>query len=349
MKTFDILHHMKFTYLVAFAVFFAIQFGLYTNTLAALLYFDPADAVLHRGDTMSVALRIDTDTDECINTIESVIHFDPAVKVIDLSRGRSILNLWVENPKINEEENTVTFAGGIPGGYCGRIPGDPSLTNIVLELILRSPGFSVRKADSGLATLRVDPASQILLNDGFGTPATLRTIDATITMSDTPGSSLSDTWQDQVQDDTDLPSDFSIVLTRDETAFSGDYFITFNALDKQSGIDHYEVMEEPFTDFYAFRWGRADAPWIVTESPYVLKDQSLNSTIRVKAIDKAGNQRIAIYVPDVALRSVSFDKLLTLVVIGGAVLLVIILAVIGYMQIRKRARIVHTQTGNQDE
>ena len=32
--------------------------------------------------------------------------------------------------------------------------------------------------------------------------------------------------------------------------------------------------------------------WEKVVSPYVLKDQSLNSVIRVKAVDRAGNERI---------------------------------------------------------
>ena len=33
--------------------------------------------------------------------------------------------------QINKENRTVTFAGGIPNGYCGRVNGDPKLTNII--------------------------------------------------------------------------------------------------------------------------------------------------------------------------------------------------------------------------
>lgn len=301
---------------------------------AALLYFDPGQAEVNRGDSITIGLRLDTDEGECINTVDAVVHYDPSVRLVDVSRGSSILNLWVENPKIDEEKHTVTFAGGIPGGYCGRIPGDPSLTNVILELIFKSPGLSVGGGDNESARIWIDESAQVLLHDGFGTNAPLRLQDSKIILSKTAGPSVADEWRQDVLDDNDLPSDFAITLSQLDTAFSGKYFITFNAIDKQSGIDHYEVMEEPITEFSTFTWGRADAPWIITESPYVLLDQSLNSTIRVKAIDKAGNERIVTLIPDPALQSMSRDAWITLGVFGGFAVLLLVL--VGYALSKRR-------------
>ncbi len=301
------------------ALFFACLFFQTHHADAALLYFDPPEAQVYRGDTVTVALRLDTDVDECINTVNAVVHYDPSISAVDVSRGSSILSIWVENPIIDEKAHTITFVGGIPGGYCGRISGDPSLTNVLLELIFRSPGFNVGGSNNSSARIWIDEQAQILLHDGYGTNANVRLQDARIELLSKAGDTSTDAWKDKVNDDENLPSDFPIILTRDDVAFSGKYFITFNAIDKQSGIDHYEVMEEPFSEFMAFKWGRADAPWIRTESPYVLKDQTLNSTIRIKAIDKAGNERIGFLVPDEALRSMSRDMLITVLVFGGAI------------------------------
>ena len=303
---------------------------------AALLYFDPAEASVYRGDTVTVGLRLDTDEGECINTVDAVIHYDPSIKAVDVSRGDSILNIWVENAVIDEETHTITFAGGIPGGYCGRIPGDPRLTNVLVELVFRSPGLSIGAGENPSARIWVDESSQVLLHDGYGTNATVRLQDAKILLESKAGDTPTDEWTKDVQDDDVLPSDFGITLTKDGTAFSGKYFIVFNSVDKQSGIDHYEVMEEAFTEFNTFTWGRADAPWIRTESPYVLKDQTLNSTIRVKAIDKAGNERIAVLVPDPALRRMSRDMLITSVVIGGVTLLVLVLGIYAFWRQRNK-------------
>lgn len=315
---------------------------------AALLYFDPSSVEVNRGDSVTLGLRIDTDEDECINTIDATIHYDPSIRVVDISRGSSILNLWVENPVIDEENHTVHFAGGVPGGYCGRIPGDPSLTNVVLELIFKSPGFNVGSGDNSSAKIWVDENSQVLLHDGLGTNATLRLQDSEIVLLKNAGSSVTDEWRKDILDDKDLPSDFAITLTKYDTAFSDKYFITFNAIDKQSGIDHYEVMEEPITEFNTFRWGRADAPWITTDSPYVLNDQTLNSTIRVKAVDKAGNERIVALVPDPALQSMSRDERITWGVVGGVGTILIVLTAYAILK-RRKARVTTEGVIQNDE
>lgn len=303
---------------LACSFFFSIQ-----SAHAALLYFDPSEVDVHRGDSITLRLRIDTDEGECINTVNALIHYDPSVQIVDVSRGDSILNIWVENPVIDQANRTVTFAGGLPGGYCGRIQGDPSLTNVLLDIVLRSPGFSIGAGDSPSARIWIDESSEVLLHDGYGTNAHLRLQDAKINLLDTAGDTPTDEWNASVRDDNELPADFTITPPqKDEFAFGGEFFIVFNSVDKQSGIDHYEVMEEPFSEFYSFKWGRADAPWIETESPYVLKDQTLNSTIRVRAIDKAGNERVAVLVPDDALRSLSRDKMIAIVLVGAFVVLV---------------------------
>jgi len=335
--------HSRGIFFIIFLV--AFYFSGITKTEAALLYFDPAQVDVFRGDTITIALRLDTDENECVNTIDATIHYDASIRAVDVSRGDSILSLWVEDPVIDEVNKTIRFAGGIPGGYCGRIAGDPSLTNVILELVFRSPGLSVGGGNNQSARIWLDDSTQALLHDGFGTPATLTIHDSMISLNDGAGASPNDTWREEILDDSELPSDFRIELGKDETAFNKQYFITFNALDKQSGIDHYEVMEEPFEEFYSFKWGGVDAPWTITASPYVLKDQTLNSTIYVKAIDKAGNERISKFVPEEAYRSISRDKLIFIIVVGSFVTLVVLLTV--YALWRRKQRLLGEETYEQ--
>ena len=63
--------------------------------------------------------------------------------------------------------------------------------------------------------------------------------------------------------------------------FDGKYFLVFATQDKGSGIDHYEVSEDNGASF------------IPAVSPYLLKNQSLDTKIIVKAFDKKGNEKIA--------------------------------------------------------
>jgi hypothetical protein len=99
-------------------------------------------------------------------------------------------------------------------------------------------------------------------------------------------------------------------------------------------------MEEPLDELYAFNWGRADAPWIETQSPYVLKDQTLNSTIRVKALDKAGNETIALLIPPEASRTLSLDRMITLLLVGSVALVSI--GIIVYALVQRKKKLIAT-------
>lgn len=276
---------------------------------AASLYIDPGMSTLNRGDAITMAIRLDTDEEagECVNAVDGVLTYSTNIEPVDVSVGDSIFSIWVEQPVINRDERTITFAGGIPNGYCGRVIGDPRLTNILAKIVFRSPGFSIGggEADENKAVIEFTNESTAYLNDGKGTKAPLTTFGASIELNPRAGGTMVNEWKDEVTADQFPPEEFSIDLIRGDGNYSNKYYITFRTTDKQTGIDHYEVMEEPLSSFGSFQWGRADAPWLIPEVQhvYVLKDQSLNSTIRVKAIDKAGNEYTSVLIPDESLRS----------------------------------------------
>ncbi len=273
---------------------------MWQTTNAATLYIDPATPTLNRGDAVTLSVRLDTDeaAGECINAIDGVITYNDAINPVDISVGESILPIWVEQPTIDKEKRQITFAGGIPNGYCGRVEGDPRLTNTILQLVFRAPGLTVGGgSDSNIGTVSFAPETRAYLNDGFGGEAILQTLGAELTLNQTVGNEIVDEWRDEVANDSIPPEDFSITLERDEFAFDKKYYIVFNTTDKQSGIDHYEVIEELPEDVRLFSFGAATAPWVETRSPHVLSDQSLQSTIRVRAVDKAGNEYVATLAP----------------------------------------------------
>ncbi|MCA9357228.1 hypothetical protein H6784_00505 [Candidatus Nomurabacteria bacterium] len=313
---------------------------------AASLYIDPAISTLNRGDSAKMVLRLDTDeaAEECVNAVDGVVTYSDNIEPVDVSIGNSIFNMWVERPVINKENKTITFAGGIPNGYCGRVQGDPRLTNIIAEIVFRSPGFSVGAGSNVENTATVDftSSSTAYLNDGFGTKADLNLYGAKIELNKSAGATMINPWKDEIEADDILPEKFSISLQKDDKAFSGKYYIVFSTTDKQTGIDHYEVMEEPLTQFGSFQWGRADAPWLMVKQPpvHVLKDQSLNSIIRVKAIDKAGNEYIATYIPDDSLRTFSRSEFLVYGFgIAGLIIIIIVgLAVFTYVKKKRRSK-----------
>jgi hypothetical protein len=325
-------------------LFFAIP-----SAHAATLYLDPNQAQLNRGDSITVSVRLDTNEDECVNAIDGVITYTENIQPVDISRGNSIFSMWVEEPIINKADRTITFAGGIPNGYCGRIPGDPRLTNNVVDLVFQSPGLQIGSSESGnMVQLAFDQKTTVYLNDGFGTIASTTFFGTTIDLTRQPGPAINNPWGDKVTNDNIFPEAFSITLERTPNAFSNNYFITFNTTDKQSGIDHYEVIEEPLDSKNLFGWGAETAPWIEAKSPYVLEDQSLNSTIRVRAIDKAGNEYIATYVPNEAERSISVENIVILGVLAVVGVLVLAGLVILFTYIRNKRKQKQVQSEDDD-
>lgn len=323
------------------AVFLVAILYLPSFTSAATLYIDPATAELYRGDALTAAIRImpDQTTGECINTVDAVISYSGNIQPIDVSVGRSIFNLWVERPTINKEKKTITLAGGVTNGYCGRVEGDPRLTNVVAEIIFRSPGMVVGGgSEDNLAIISFAPETQVLLNDGLGTRAELITLGSTITLLDGAGPGITDAWRDNVRADTLPPEEFSITLTKDDITFNGRYYIVFNTSDKQTGLSHFEVTEESLSEQGLFKWGGVGVPWLrVDANTYELKDQSLKSVVRVKAIDKAGNEYIATLIPDESLQTVSTNNLSTWAALAGlGFLMVIVLAAGIFLIIRRR-------------
>ena len=294
---------------------------------AAALYIDPAFSSLNRADGIKLAVRLDVDeeTQECVNAVDAVITYTDNISPEDISIGDSIFNVWVESPVINKEERTITFAGGLPNGYCGRVIGDPRLTNTLVELIFRSPGFAVGGADeSSVARVTFQSETTAYLNDGLGTKAQLSLYGAQIDLNKTAGSEVLDPWGDEVSEDIFPPRQFSIDIERIPPEY-GKYFATFNSSDKETGIDHYEIIEEPISQLGSFKWGRADAPWITTRSPYQLRDQSLNSVIRVKAVDKAGNEYIATVIPGDDKRSTPIGYFI--IGIGSIIILLLLIGI----------------------
>ncbi len=185
------------------------------------------------------------------------------------------------------------------------------------------------------AVVTIEPNTLVYLNDGLGTKVSPKTSEASLFVHKKPGSILQDDWNSFVTLDKIPPEKFSISLEKNPSIFSNKYFITFNTTDKQTGIDHYEVIEEPLDSFNFFSWGDSNAPWVVARSPYLLKDQSLNSTIRVKAIDKAGNTYVATFIPEDKLGSIfSSSSLWSIFIV--AVSLVVILLLTSFYYFRKK-------------
>lgn len=318
---------------------------------AATLYFTPSSGSYGYGDVFAVDMKIDLDSgDECINTIQGVVGFDKDyLEVVDFSGGESVLSLWIDLPKTGDMqdinyEKMIKFTGGTPGGYCGKIPGDPGDSNIVGKIIFKVNNFKSDAVPQPVAKVAFLDGTQVLLNDGLGTEAATVLKSAEFTVTEQQAEQKKE-WESLKNEDTVPPEPFLIEIQRSQAMYDGKSYLVFNTVDKQSGIDHYEVLEtKPGADADTSIWSfwfkkeEAEPEWKQATIPHILEDQSLSSNIKVKAIDKAGNERIEEYfIKDAQPAPKSPMRFVPIVVLF---LLVIALAALGYRKFSARRQAI---------
>jgi hypothetical protein len=220
-----------------------------------------------QGREQAITFYLDTE-DEIINAFDFKLSF-PAeyFDVEDAMMGNSISSLFLQRPTLSS--GVVSFAGVIPGGFYG------SRGALMTAHILPKT--------AGEASVHVDH-SQVLMHDGKGTEIKLRNDMVAVAIDpDLVGAPPPITIA-PTSTDTNPPEPFIPEITHDPAVADDSYFVVFQAIDTNTGIDHYEVAEVPLgTD------PNTISDWRAAESPFVLVDQSLNNDVYVKAVDKAGN------------------------------------------------------------
>lgn len=125
---------------------------------AAILSLIPERTEIVRGETVRVAVVLDTE-DEEVNALEITVPVPDGVAVKTIEYGNSVVSLWIEPPTVKcQSENNIcqmTFVGGMPGGFRGQ----GTIATIVLEIT------------NDATELQFSASAQVLLNDGEGTPA----------------------------------------------------------------------------------------------------------------------------------------------------------------------------------
>jgi hypothetical protein len=336
-------------------LFFALFFGIAPLAArAATFYLDPPQKTIGPDDVIEVKVKVGVGSEECLNAVQVGITFPADVlQLQDFNSGESFLSIWVQKPgqdslaKINSQ-GKIIFSGGIPGGYCGIIPGDPGDSNIVGTLI-----FTPKKpVVFHKAQINFSSETQAYLNNGNGTPVAINTQGA-ILQIDESIATKTDTWAQELAADKTPPEPFVIEIDNSPRVAGGKYFVVFSTVDKQTGVDHYEVLEtkaqnlqenkgNAFEQFLKniFKIKEPLPPvWVKADSPYVLSDQSLNSIIEVKAVDRAGNERIVEY-DNAALESLKNPRQIEWrpIIIVGAGILVIIFVLIPITVALKRKK-----------
>lgn len=229
----------------------------------AQAYFITSQNTVGVGKEMVVEVYVDTEH-ESVNAVEGSIVFPlDYVEVVDIRNGNSSINFWVERPFV-VDTGSIAFSGIVPGGITGKI-------------YLFS--FTVKVLREGDMVFNVRDI-RVLKNDGTGAGLKVSTTPLRVSLVRNGGG---DDMKDR--EDSISPEGFKPEVAQDAEMFDGKYFLVFATQDKGSGIDFYEVKEGFFGTYKK------------AESPYVLDNQKLNTKIYVKAVDKKGNEKIAIINP----------------------------------------------------
>jgi hypothetical protein len=127
---------------------------------AAVLFSQAANQDTYEGQSFVVDWYLDTEN-QSVNVLDLGLKFSPqTLEVVETSAGNSLLNLWVKNPVADNQNGTIKLTGGITSGIKdSKVP--------IFHTVFRAK-------TAGAAFINLDPASQILLNDGRGTTTQLK-------------------------------------------------------------------------------------------------------------------------------------------------------------------------------
>lgn len=276
---------MRGTYFVAIIIFIIAWFSVISPARAASIYFSETNQTLALDQTFKIRIYVSSENKD-INALEGKIVY-PAdlLELQTIDDGNSVINFWIQKPSVSRETDDkqtretdaeIIFAGLIPGGFSGK------------EGKIISLQFATKKQGRGVIDIKDLTA---LLNDGKGTKTDVSISDFNFEISkDAPLALVP-----EQEKDTTPPEVFFPVISKDPNVFNGKWFVVFATQDKDSGIDYYAIRE---TRRKIDIKRKTDAKkWQKAESPYLLKDQKLHSYIYVKAVDKAGNERVEVINP----------------------------------------------------
>jgi hypothetical protein len=219
---------------------------------------------------------VDFSASGSINALNLIVNIPKEFKVVDISDGNSIVSIWIERPHVNDK-NQIVASGIIPGGFIGK---DAKLLR--LSLLSEKLGQSLISLDPVSISYKssADGVSEVVTSKPFA----LNVIKG-----------VKNTSTDVL--DNESPESFLPVLSKLPTDADGKWNVVFTTQDKNSGIDHYEVAESGKRVDISDKNKVNSTFWKVVTSPFELNDQSLQSYVFVKAVDKKSNYRIEVINP----------------------------------------------------
>jgi hypothetical protein len=238
---------------------------------AAEIRMMPTEIPIRVGQPVGIILNVDTPSEKA-NAFELDVQFDSTKLSYDSAAdATAVTSFWIQYPHMCGEK-AVCLAGMVPGGFVG--------LNQELATLYFIP------KESGTTTLSVGNI-RLLAHDGKGTaiPTLTTSIDVFVEEAKPASGGEQNTL------DVEPPEPFKLIVSQDDGVEGGEKILIFSTKDKQSSVAAYYVKE------YSFPLLKWLTPWTLAESPYRLKDQALKSTISVKAVDEAGNERIMLMQP----------------------------------------------------
>lgn len=257
---------MKKSFLFFVLIISALLF-FSTPAKAADFLFNPHTIEISRNDEIKIDFFVDANENP-INAISGqlIIPTD-YIFIKNIIIGEGGVNLWIEKPELNN--NIINFSGIVPNGFVGKIN--------IFSFIIKAKKIGI---------VQIDPSNfRALINNGIGTDDN---VDAPkLTINIIPETAELPT--EIILEDTEPPDIFQIEIIKDDLLFDGKYALIFHTEDKQSGISHYKILEQRQYEFFGikYRFGQ----WKTANSPYLLSDQKLKSSIKVVAIDSLNNER----------------------------------------------------------
>lgn len=258
-------------------IFTLISILLPQLTMAALVTTSVTSNSVSKDQTLEVLLKIDTEGKQ-INAVGGDLLYSADFLEIDhILDGQSIVKLWVNKPAAEADTNggglrKITFSGLVPGGFEGA-------NGKLFSVIFRAK----QQGKTALQTKNI----QVLEHSPTGNPLATNESQLVLTITKLGDSPITDI----LITDTNPPEPFSPTIAKGEL-FGNEYFLIFNAVDLESGISHYEILETVTSFDTVTVLERVDLPWKRVENPVRLVDQSLSSYIYLKAVDKLGNARV---------------------------------------------------------
>ena len=240
---------------------------------AATISLRATPASIGVGDTV----RIDVLLDSAIatNAFSGTLSYAKTLEPTAVSDGNSIISLWITHPTVPAMGVPITFAGIVPGGFSGD-------NGILFSVLFKATA-------AGTAQVSLGNDIEVLQNDGVGSKESVTLKPLTLSIGSQPSGGYTEPA------DRTPPEPFTAYLGTDPQLFGGREYLVFMAVDKGSGVDHYAVAESRVPSFLL---PLLPLSWATATSPYVLADQNLTSTVYIKAVDRAGNERSSVFPPE---------------------------------------------------